>query len=94
MKEQRKNRLKNSKVLPMPLLQYPAQIEESRWLKSHRGIAPMHLVSQYAGFVHAYFTSVNCLLRCRRAAHFATFRTEDDENGVEDNVHVGGDEVR
>lgn len=34
------------------------------------------------------------MLRCRRAAHFATFRAEDDEENAEDNVHVGGDEVR
>jgi hypothetical protein len=37
---------------------------------------------------------VICMLRCRRAAHFATFRTEDDEDADVDNVHVGGDEVR
>jgi hypothetical protein len=34
------------------------------------------------------------MLRCRRAAHFATFRTEDDDETNIDNVHVGGDEVR
>lgn len=83
--------LKWRKPLQRPLLQHHAQIVGRRWQRLRRGTVSIWAILQAACLCSSI---VICVLRCRRAAHFATFRTEDDEETGAANVHVGGDEVR